>query len=179
MRHFDWGMFWAAVGGLAGCMAVVATIWFGLLSRRRLPFKLKVQAVMDFPRRAIKVILTSGGEGEVREVSVVRGRRNDIYPTTAEFLQSSRLPHYFKAGEMLEFFLRPSKPVADHPATFDVGSGKSTLKVFVRPGRGKPRRFPIRVEKNLEWPATSTGSASRDGKDLASRDGKESPAGTP
>ncbi|HEU5270647.1 MAG TPA: hypothetical protein VFU36_12040 [Jatrophihabitans sp.] len=150
MPHFDPVLFWTAVGALAAVAGAAAAFWFGLIGRPK-RFNPGVEAIMDSPHRAIKVFLRASGKGQVIEVTAVRGH-NVTYPTLQEFPQH-RLPHNFEPDETLEVFLRPSGSETDPKATFDIGSGESALKVFVRLGRGEPLVIPVRVDKNAEWPA--------------------------
>ena len=46
---------------------------------RRKSFRVSGKAIMDTPRKAIRVLLTAKGSGKVQEVSIVRNTHLDIY----------------------------------------------------------------------------------------------------
>lgn len=142
--HVDWGVLWSAVAAVAA----VAALFLGLVAAWKASFGLRVKAIMDTPRRAIKVILTARGEGEVVAVSVVIGRHDELYPTSMDLLDGADgLPHRLRPGGKLTIVLKPQGPSAN----FVTGASHTKLKVFVDSGRRKPRRFRIRTAHNEHW----------------------------
>lgn len=153
MVLIDWGVFWGAAGAIVGFFALVATVVLG----RRWSFGLRSKAVIDTPRRAIRVRLTARGPGTVKEVKVVYGTNHTIYPTTAATDKENQVPFTFpESGGKLYLTLRPA---GDDPArTFGDDLSKK-LKVYVdtsrKPGlisRKLRLIISIRSGRNVEWP---------------------------
>ena len=141
----NWGDFWVAVGAIIGFLTLVATVWLGL---RRRSFGLRSEAVMDTPRRAIRVTLTARGPGTVKGVKVVYGTNSTIYPTTAATDNDNLVPFTFPdSGGKLYLTLRPTGD--DAARTFGADASKK-LKVHVDTSR-KSRLIAIRDDRNVEW----------------------------
>lgn len=146
MIPIDWGVFWGAAGAIVGFLALVATMWLGL---RRRSFGLKSVAVLDTPRRAIRVMLTARGPGEVKSVQVVYGASGDIYPTVTVADQDNKVPFTFSdSGGKVYLTLRPA---GDDPARAFSDDTTAKLNVYIDTSR-KPQRIPIQYDPNVEWP---------------------------
>lgn len=154
MVLINWGDFWVAVGAIIGFLTLVATVWLGL---RRRSFGLRSKAVLDTPRRAIRVTLTARGPGTVKEVKVVQGPNHTIYPTTAAPDKHNQVPFDFpQSGGKLYLTLRPDGD--DSARTFGDDTSKK-LKVYIdtsrKPGlisRKLRLIISIRSGQNVEWP---------------------------
>jgi hypothetical protein len=149
----DWGVFWGAVGAIAAIVGIGVAVWLGL---RRRSFGLRSEAVLDTPRRAIRVTLTARGPGEVKGVKVVYGPNHTTYPTTAAPDKHNPVPFKFpESGGKLYLTLRPT---GDDPArTFGDDTSKK-LKVYVdtsrKPGlisRKLRLIISIRSDQNVVW----------------------------
>lgn len=144
MSLINWGVFWTAVGA-AAAVAAALLAWLGI---RRTSFGLGAEAVMDTPRRAIRVVLTARGAGSVQDVQVVRGRGLDIYETVRD--EKIQFPHPFpQGGGVLYVTLRPAR--SPSKGTFDDDINKNPLEVYVD-SRPKPLRISVHHAKNEEWP---------------------------
>jgi hypothetical protein len=144
----DWGVFWGAAGAIVGFFALVATVWLGL---RRRSFGLKSEAVMDTPRRAIRVTLTARGPGTVKKVEVVygpNGPNRTIYPTTAATDKDNQVPFTFPdSGGKLYLTLRPA---GEDPARTFGDDACKKLKVYVDTSR-RSQLISIQYDRNVEW----------------------------
>ena len=91
MGLIDWGVFWTAAGPIVAVVGIVVTV---LLTRRK-PFSVSGEAIMDTPRKAIRVILTAAA-GKVQEVSIVRNTALDTYQTAPD--EAINFPSALKSG---------------------------------------------------------------------------------
>jgi hypothetical protein len=145
VSFIDWGVFWTAVGAVAAVAAAVLA-W---LTIHRTSFRLSAEAVMDTPRRAIRVVLTARGSGTVQSVAIVHGGSLDIYPTTCD--EAIQFPVTFGQGEgKLYVTLRPAGSPPN--SVFNENVSKDPLEVYVDSSRRKPLRIPIQHTQNEEWP---------------------------
>ena len=146
MVLIDWGVFWGAAGAIVGLVGLVVALWLGL---RRRSFGLKSEAVLDTPRRAIRVTLTARGPGTVKSVQVVHGTNRTIYPTTVATDKNNQIPFTFpENGGKLYLTLRPA---GDDPARTFGDDASEKLTIYVDTSR-KPQLISIQYDRNVEWP---------------------------